>query len=613
MLREKNKPRASSPRHVLRSVPKAILILLAFLLGPGTLNLALAQSNYDDEKTAEGWAWSKIKKGEWANFGQRCNDQKPLLDVRVGDPRWLDDCRKLKASFVQDLLTGEEWQKSTPHAGVRIQGARIVGDAANPGDADLDLENANLIRSAEFFGDQIEVPINLRHARTDFFIAFDSCRIKGAFDAQGLRSSSDASFVGSLFESKVNLTGAKFNGSLDIAGSRFNDRVDGGSVSVGGELDGQYTKFMQSANLAFMNVSGAVNLTNSWFESALSTYAPHIGGPLDMRRAHFHDVNMAFAKIAGPLDMSETYFDGNIDAYRLQADGYVAFRYAALNDDVNMAFAKIGNNLDLEHARLRTLDLSGASIDGELQIGGPYWSKDSPEKRPLLNLRNAHIGNLADTDKSWPGGGKIELSGITIDHLGGTIGETEEDMLNRGADWWDSNWANLNIKYTPSPYSQLANAFSAMGDREDANEIRYRAREHERAVALAEGKWGTYFLLSALNSVAGYGIGLHAFRVVYWVLGLAFAGTLVLWFTVPGSCQQFKVKRDTLGGLTWCFGASLNRLLPIIELKEFKGIFDEPEAHLNMWQRVTFSALGLAGWILGGVLILAISGLTQNP
>jgi hypothetical protein len=166
-----------------------------------------------------------------------------------------------------------------------------------------------------------------------------------------------------------------------------------------------------------------------------------------------------------------------------------------------------------------------------------------------------------------------------------------------------------------------------MGDREDANEIRYRARDHERQQAWVDGKCGTSgmdfgkcgysFLLFVLNWVAGYGIGLHAFSVLFWVLGLSAAGAAVLWWTVPEAGKKYKDPEkgvDRVRGLLWCFGASLNRLLPIIELKEFKGFFEDPDkAGLELWQRIAFSMLGLAGWILGGVLILAVSGLTQSP
>jgi hypothetical protein len=180
----------------------------------------------------------------------------------------------------------------------------------------------------------------------------------------------------------------------------------------------------------------------------------------------------------------------------------------------------------------------------------------------------------------------------------------------------DEHWAKLNPKYSPSPYAQLAADFTALGDHDNANEIRYLARERERAVAWDDGKFGTWFFLSTLKYVAGYGIGLYTFRVVYWVLGVAALGAILLWRTVPAAAKEYKNNPggpDMVRGIIWCFGASLNRLLPVVELHEFKGIFDNPEeANFKLWQKNAFSILSLVGWILGGVLILAVSGLTQN-
>jgi hypothetical protein len=67
-----------------------------------------------------------------------------------------------------------------------------------------------------------------------------------------------------------------------------------------------------------------------------------------------------------------------------------------------------------------------------------------------LNLRNAHIGNLTDTKDAWPSKGQLVLNGTTFEHLGGHQGPTEQEMLKRGAEWWDENWAALNPKYSPS-------------------------------------------------------------------------------------------------------------------------------------------------------------------
>jgi hypothetical protein len=82
----------------------------------------------------------------------------------------------------------------------------------------------------------------------------------------------------------------------------------------------------------------------------------------------------------------------------------------------------------------------------------------------------------------------------------------------------------------------------------------------------------------------------------------------VLWLTVPAARMGHR-------GRIWCFGASLSRLLPIIEInKEFSDFFNDPErTRLKGWQAFAFSALGMIGWILGGILVVAVSGLTQNP
>jgi hypothetical protein len=65
----------------------------------------------------------------------------------------------------------------------------------------------------------------------------------------------------------------------------------------------------------------------------------------------------------------------------------------------------------------------------------------------------------------------------------------------------------------------------------------------------------------------------------------------------------------------WCLGASLSRLLPVIEInKEFSDFFNDPERkRLTGFQSAVFSIIGIIGFVLGAVLVAAVSGLTQNP
>jgi hypothetical protein len=110
--------------------------------------------------------------------------------------------------------------------------------------------------------------------------------------------------------------------------------------------------------------------------------------------------------------------------------------------------------------------------------------------------------------------------------------------------------------------------------------------------------------------VAGYGIGLYTFRVLVWVVVLTVVGAAVLWYSPYARSRS----------VWWRLGASLHRLLPIVELnKEFKDFYENPPPaqanqprNLNTFQVVFFSFIALAGWVLGFFLLAAMSGLTPK-
>jgi hypothetical protein len=126
-----------------------------------------------------------------------------------------------------------------------------------------------------------------------------------------------------------------------------------------------------------------------------------------------------------------------------------------------------------------------------------------------------------------------------------------------------------------------------------------RERETESGLAYV---WSGF-----LQWVAGFGIGTYTFRVLYWVLGISILGALYLRSRVQGVS-------DENHGFFWCFGASLSRLLPVIDINEdFKDFFnDHTRATFTGWQSFVFSAMGIVGWVLGAILITAVSGLTQS-
>jgi hypothetical protein len=226
---------------------------------------------------------------------------------------------------------------------------------------------------------------------------------------------------------------------------------------------------------------------------------------------------------------------------------------------------------------------------------------------PTLILRNAHVEALQDGIDSWPP--LLDLEGFHYDRLGGAAGSGREDMTNRQpAQWID--WLARNQPYSEQPYTQLAAVLAASGSRDTAERIQLAGHEQERAQARLRGDVGVYLWLSFLWLVAGYGIGLYTFQVLYCVVIFTVIGAGVLWFS-PNARRH---------GPMWLLGASLHRLLPIIELnKEFKDFFDNPPpAHaygrpnLSRFQVAFFSGLAIVGWILGFFLLAAMGGLTQR-
>jgi uncharacterized protein YjbI with pentapeptide repeats len=337
----------------------------------------------------------------------------------------------------------------------------------------------------------------------------------------------------------VVLRGAKITGQIAMTGASFGGNLEADSLQVGDMLlmgsDRQNKACFKVVDLRSAKVTGDIYMNGASFGGRLNADSLQVGGSLlmysdDQNKASFKDVNLNSAKLTGQVAMNGASFDGKLEAEALQAGADLFMYDAHFAHAVNMVFAHVGGSLDLRGATLAGLDLSGASVVGDLRLGDPgkhaIWKGKNGEPG-ALNLHNANIGNLMDAQDAWPAKGQLHLDGF--------------------------GW----------------------------------------------------LFRTALRDVAGYGIGTYTFRVLWWVLGFSLAGAALLWMTVPAANQH---------GLIWCFGASLARLLPVIEInKEFTEFFNDPKReHLNGLQNILFSALGIVGWVLGAVLAVAVSGLTQT-
>ncbi len=435
---------------------------------------------------------------------------------------------------------------------------------------------------------------------------------------------------GAAFHGDVILRSAKIGGQLDMTRASFAKTLNANNLNVGHDFYmREGASFGGDVDLLGAKIGGQLDMTRASFAKTLNADKLSVGSSLFMRdgAAFNGDVILRGAEIGGQLDMTRASFVKTLNAESLNvgSDLLMYGKATTFGGHVNMRSARAGGNLYLNESTVTQLDLTGAAIAGELNIvdlawhctagaapmhwelGDPGWRRpkcDRANNTPFLSLRNVKIGALQDSVTAWPP--SLDLEGFHYDRLGGLLGTGTNDMRNRSAEQWN-DWLARDPTFSPQPYVQLANVLLAAGHRETSDRVQYAGREREQEEAWHRGDWVEGAWLWVLGVIVGYGIGLYTFRVLWWVLGLTVLGAVVLWFS-PVARRR---------GVAWRLGASLHRLLPVVELnKEFQDFFDNPPpAHvyeprnLNRWQAAFFAGLAIAGWILGIFLIAALGGL----
>jgi hypothetical protein len=175
---------------------------------------------------------------------------------------------------------------------------------------------------------------------------------------------------------------------------------------------------------------------------------------------------------------------------------------------LTISLAEIQAHLHLAGEGLPATDLSATRIRGALHLGQPE-NGTGISWRPgaTLNLRHAQMGRMLIQPHAWPD--VVAMTGLVYTQLEGcsSAAERASTPVNVGC---FHTWLAKQPDHSPQPYEHLASLLQKAGHKEQAEEILYMSREHER-----RGAQGfEYLWLTGLKYVIGIGVStdhLHGF------------------------------------------------------------------------------------------------------
>ena len=249
-----------------------------------------------------------------------------------------------------------------------------------------------------FMGDTKLRQVVLRGVSVGRQIQLSGASVTGKIDMENLRVGLDLLMHGSRF-SEARLIGIRVGIDISIAGSTFTSDLTLDSVQADGGL--------------YLD-SGATF-------AGVSLFDVRFGRQIRMSSSKFAG-NVTFRNVeAGrSLSMSEgTEFNGDVNIEGLQVKGTGFIRDAKFSGEVIIVVSAIEGSLIVSGSELRSLDLSGTSIGGQL-----VFVESTPiqwQKKSRLVLRNTIVSSVADSPECWPDDLTLVLSGFVYKTWGACL------------------------------------------------------------------------------------------------------------------------------------------------------------------------------------------------
>lgn len=264
--------------------------------------------------------------------------------------------------------------------------------------------------------------------------------------------------------------------------------------------------------------------------------------------------------------------------------------------------------VDLSNVRVAFLQLSDEDEDDTIT-----WGEEAElilRDTSTESIHSVVTSNHTASDKAFPS--HISFSGFKFSAIGAGHYSRGTDLLEQSPAWW-AELLKKDEKFSLQPYSELAGVLRKSGYPYKADDILYEGRVRERRDACGyEGRDGEprkargqrdvthcgWMLF--LETVIGYGIGLYTFSVLWSIALFTGLGSAVFWLALRKRGWAYNWIDHTL--------ASFVILLPLVALNT---THQKMTKRLPRPARVWFQFQAVVGWVLGLLVIAALSGLTR--
>jgi hypothetical protein len=563
----------------------------------------------------------------------------PASDDPAKGATWGED-RQVRGQLLYELLTRRTGPRNVCPRALKLTGARITGA--------LDLQAATLACPLMLSDCSFEQPINLQEAQA-LAVRLPGSHLLG-LNAQQLTTQGDLELnAGFTTQGEVNLLGANIGGSLSCREANLanpgKEALIAEGMKVGRDLlcDGLVAE--GEVNLVGANIGGSLscreaNLANPG-KMVLNANRLTVGQSMYCRHgfATQGEVNLIGANIGGSLQFVRAKL-ANPDGAALDAKGMKVGRNLwcvelKAQGEVDLLGANIGGDLGFQKANLANpggrvlnanrltvgqsmscsdgfatqgkVNLLGANIGGDLSFSGAKLNNRGGQvlrledvragrlelsfgARPdgLVDLTNAQIGNLVDSQATWPA--ILVLSGLCYDTL-----KADPEINVRAR----LGWLRLDPDgYRPQPYEQLAATYRRAGQDEDARKVAI-AKQRDRRQAL---NWPGKVWNSFLYWTVGYGY--QTWKAGVWLLALVGLGWLLFNLLHPAYLVAAKPPSQRPSFHAGLY--ALDLLLPFADLGYQSAWI------ASGWARVPYLVWNLSGWALTTAVIAALSGMIKR-